>query len=272
MDTLDLMHDGRTLRAYDNGGDGLPLLWLHGTPNIGEPPAPLFADGFRWFGYDRPGYGGSTRVPDRSIASATGDVTAVADALGIERFAVFGHSGGGAHALACAALLPSRVTAAVSVSGLAPWGADGLDWFGGMAPAGVASLGAAHEGRAARERYEEIADEEEDIGFIQRDWDALGSDWTWFGRIVNAAMANGPGPAIDDDLAGVAPWGFDPTAITRPVLLMHGSADRMVPASHSSWLAGQIPGAELRLFADDGHISVLHHAAGAMDWLAAKTG
>ncbi|HEY2794213.1 MAG TPA: alpha/beta hydrolase, partial [Micromonosporaceae bacterium] len=189
METLDLAHDGRTLRAYDNGGDGLPVLWLHGTPNIGEPPAPLFADGFRWFGYDRPGYGGSTRVPDRSIGSAAADVAAVANALGIERFAVFGHSGGGAHALACAALLPSRVTAAVGVSGLAPWGADGLDWFGGMSSGSEATLRAAVAGREAKEEYEANANED-DIGFVQRDWDALSSDWAWFGRIVNAAMVN----------------------------------------------------------------------------------
>jgi len=58
-------------------------------------------------------------------------VAAIADALGLGRFAVLGHSGGGPHALACAALLPARVTAAVSVSAPAPFDADGLDWFAG---------------------------------------------------------------------------------------------------------------------------------------------
>jgi pimeloyl-ACP methyl ester carboxylesterase len=276
LKTLTVTRDGgRVLRAYDTGGDGLPLLWLHGTPNTGEPPAPLFAAaaelGLRWFGYDRPGYGGSTPVPDRSVASAAADAAAVADALGAQRFAVFGHSGGGMHALACAALLPSRITAAVSVSGLAPWGADGLDWFAGMAPSGQESLRASIAGRAAREHYEATVTEG-DPGFIPRDWGALEAEWSWFGPVVNAAMANGPGPMIDDDLAAVAPWGFDPATIGQPVLLVHGEADAMVPAAHSRWLAGHIPGAELRLYPDDGHISVLHHGADAMSWLVASGG
>jgi pimeloyl-ACP methyl ester carboxylesterase len=192
----------------------------------------------------------------------------VADALGFERFAIFGHSGGSAYALACAALLPERVTAAVAASGLAPWGADGLDWFAGMAPGSEESLRAAVAGRAAREEYEENATEG-DIGFVQRDWDALGAEWSWFGPVVNAAMANGPAPTIDDDLAGAAPWGFDPATVRRPVLLMHGEADAMVPAAHSRWLAGHVPGAELRLYPGDGHISVLYHGADAIAWLAA---
>jgi pimeloyl-ACP methyl ester carboxylesterase len=105
--------DGRTLHTYDTGADDaagrLALFWHHGTPNIGAPPEPLFpaADrlGIRWVSYDRPGYGGSTPYPERNVASAAVDASAVADALGIERFAVMGHSGGGPHALACGALL-----------------------------------------------------------------------------------------------------------------------------------------------------------------------
>ena len=100
--------DGRTLRYYDTGDasdDILAVFWHHGTPNIGAPPEPLFPAserlGIRWVSHDRPGYGGSTPVPDRDIASAARDVAAIADALGIDRFAVMGHSGGGAHALAC---------------------------------------------------------------------------------------------------------------------------------------------------------------------------
>ncbi|HEX5849276.1 MAG TPA: alpha/beta fold hydrolase, partial [Rubrobacter sp.] len=122
--------DGRTLHAYDTGTAGmdgrLVVFWHHGTPNTGAPPEPLFeaADrlGIRWLSYDRPGYGGSTSRKDRNVASAAADVSDVADALGITRFAVMGHSGGGPHALACAALLPERVLGVVSVSGLAPYG------------------------------------------------------------------------------------------------------------------------------------------------------
>jgi pimeloyl-ACP methyl ester carboxylesterase len=264
--------DGRTLHVYDTGGDGrLTVVWHHGTPNIGTPPAPLFpvSDrlGIRWVSYDRPGYGGSTPAPDRDIASAAAYTGSVADALGVDRFAVMGHSGGGSHALACGALLPDRVLAVVSVSGLAPYGAAELDWFGGMAPAGVASLTAAAQGRAAKEAYEASAGED-DPGFIPADHAALSGVWSWFGSVVGPAVEGGPGGLIDDDLAHVVPWGFDPAQVTVPVLLLHGDRDRMVPSSHSRWLATRIPSAELWLRPDDGHISVLDSAGDALNWLA----
>lgn len=252
--------DGRRLHAYDTGGDGLVVVWHHGTPNIGLPPAPLFpaADrlGIRWVSYDRPGYGGSTPRPGRDVASAAGDVAAVADALGVDRFAVLGHSGGAAHALACAALLPERVLTAAAVSGLAPFGAAGLDWFAGMAPGSEGALRAAAAGRPEKERYEAVAGPE-DIGFLPVDFAALAGEWSWFMEVVGPAQVDGPGPLIDDDLAVVAPWGFDPASIPGPVLLAHGAADRMVPAAHSRWLAAHVPTAELRLAPDQGHVSVL---------------
>ena len=106
--------DGRTLHIYDTGtGDGaagLAVFWHHGTPNTGAPPEPLFAAaaerGIRWVSHDRPGYGGSTPHPGRDVASAGADVASAADALGIDRFAVMGHSGGSPHALACARRCP----------------------------------------------------------------------------------------------------------------------------------------------------------------------
>jgi pimeloyl-ACP methyl ester carboxylesterase len=266
--------DGRRLHAYDTGADDgverLPVFWQHGTPNIGEPPAPLMPTsdrlGIRWISHDRPGYGGSTRVVGRDIASVAGDVARVADALEIDRFAVVGHSGGGSHALACGALLPDRVVAVVSISGLSPWGADGLDWFAGMAPGGVASLRAALAGREAKERHE-ASPPGGDPGFTAADEAALAGDWSWFGRIVSAGMEHGPGGPVDDDLAYVMQWGFDPVEVSAPVLLLHGARDRMVPSSHSEWLAGRCPTAELRLMPDDGHISILHSAPAALEWL-----
>jgi len=138
--------DGRTIHVYDNGAEEpdarLAVFWHHGTPNIGAPPEPLFPAaarlGIRWVSYDRPGYGGSTPHPGRDVASAATDVAAVADALGIGQFAVMGHSGGAPHALACGALLPERVLGVVSAAGLAPFGAEGLDWFAGMGQSSAA--------------------------------------------------------------------------------------------------------------------------------------
>ncbi|MFI1003316.1 alpha/beta fold hydrolase [Streptomyces galbus] len=267
--------DGRRLHVYDTGaGDGparLTVVWHHGTPNVGSPPAPLLPVsrrlGIRWISYDRPGYGGSSRLPGRSVASAAADVRTVADALGVGRFAVMGHSGGGPHALACAALLPERVLGAVCVAGLAPYDAEGLDWFAGMHASGRASLAAAAAGRAAKERHE--AEALYDPGmFTAADHAALAGDWSWFEEVVAPALADGPGALIDDDLAYVHPWGADPRAVTCPLLLLHGGRDRIAPSAHARWLAGRTPGAVLRLRPDDGHLSVLNGAVSALEWLA----
>jgi pimeloyl-ACP methyl ester carboxylesterase len=277
---LDLtLDDGATLHVYDTGpaggDDRLAVFWHHGTPNLGAPPAPLFAEsdrlGIRWVSYDRPGYGGSTPCPGRSVGSAAGYVAAVADSLGIERFALMGHSGGGPHALACGALLPDRAVAVVSGAGLAPFDAEGLDWFAGMVPSGVASLSAAAEGRAAKERHE-ASDAEYDPEFTPADLAALGGEWSWFGSVVGPAVAAGPGGLIDDDLAYVSPWGFDPAGVAVPVLLLHGGRDRIVPSSHGEWLAARCPSAELRLSPDDGHISILTSAPAALAWLRERAG
>jgi pimeloyl-ACP methyl ester carboxylesterase len=267
--------DGRTLHAYDRGdpsGDRVAVIWHHGTPNIGPPPEPLFeaADrlGLRWIGYDRPGYGGSTPHPGRTIADAATNAAAVADRLGIDRFAVMGHSGGGPHALACAALLPDRVRAAVSMSGLAPFTASGLDWFAGMIPDGEASLRAAAGGRAAKEQYE-LSGAEYDPQFTASDLATLEGEWRWIGSVVGPALAAGPGGLIDDDVAYVEPWGFDPASIAAPVLLVHGESDGIVPVSHGRWLSEHISDAQWWPRPEAGHVSVLESAGAALDWLAA---
>jgi pimeloyl-ACP methyl ester carboxylesterase len=257
------------LRLYHHGA-GFPVFWLHGTPNTGAPPKPLFADaarlGIRWIGYDRPGYPGRPRVPGRKVASAAEDVRQVADRLGLDRFAVFGHSGGGPHALACGALLPDRVRAVVSISAPAPYGADGLDWFAGMREPG--SLRAAVAGPEAKERYEADPPAGE-VPFTPADWAALAGPWSWFGTVVSAALAEGRDGLIDDDLATVGPWGFDPSDVRVPTLIMHGGADEMVPASHGEWLAAHCPAAELRIIGGEGHVSVLREAPAALEWLSA---
>ena len=267
----DVTLDGRTLHVYDAGStDAFPVVGHHGTPTSGPPPDPRFGAArrlrLRLIGYDRPGYGGSTPRPDRSVASAAGDVLAVADALGLERYAVLGHSGGGPHALASAALFRRRVVAAVSIAGLAPYGADGLDWYAGMYAS--ASLEAAAAGRAAKEAYEATDPPFDPELFTPADHAALSGPWGWLNSVVGPALPHGPAPLIDDDLAYVRPWGFDLADIRVPTLLLHGRDDRVVPAAHSKWLAEHIPGAELRVTDGDGHLSVLNHAVGALEWLA----
>ena len=281
--------DGRTLHVYDTGdatgddtggaADGAPrpvVFWHHGTPNTGEPPVPLFgaADrlGLRWVSYDRPAYGGSSRHEGRGIASVAADLAAVADALGIARFAVMGHSGGGTHALACGALLPERVRAVVSISGMAPRGPfeqEGRDWFAGMHPAGAAELRAAVAGRQALEQELTTAEFDPEI-FTPADHAALAGPWAWLMGVAGRGMANGIAGMVDDDLAGVRPWGCDPKQIAAPTLVVHGSEDRMVPVAHGVWLAARCPAGEWWERAGEGHVSALSAAEAALEWLAGR--
>src|SRR5215207_1569545 len=127
--------DGRTLRIHDTGEGAITIVWHHGTPQTGALYEPLLGmareRGSRLVSYARPGYGGSTPQPGRAIGSAGRDMAQVADALGLERFAVMGSSSGGSHALACAALLPDRVTGVACFAAIAPF-TGGDDWFAGM--------------------------------------------------------------------------------------------------------------------------------------------
>jgi pimeloyl-ACP methyl ester carboxylesterase len=276
--------DGRTLHTYETRADGtvgrpatsgspVAVVWQHGSPNIGSPPEPLFAaaeaSGLRWVSYDRPGYGGSSPHDGRTVASAAADVAAIADALGIGRFAVLGHSGGGPHALACAALLPERVIAAVSVSAPAPFDADGLDWFAGWSPGIAAENQAATGGRAALQAHWARA-EPEDMGafFTEADMAALGGNWSWLAGVADQAIQQGNEGYLEDTLASVRSWGFRPDNIRVPVLVMHGAKDKMVPCAHGEWLAARCPAAELRIVPDAGHITVLDKAPEALAWLA----
>ncbi|MGZ0148495.1 alpha/beta fold hydrolase [Kribbella sp. WER1] len=277
MDEIDFrLPDGRVLHGYDSapGATDRPaVVWHHGTPNLGTPPAPLAATserlGVRWIGFDRPGYGGSTAAPGRTVADVTADLTTVLDTLGIGSFAQLGYSGGGTFALGAAALLGDRVTAVATLAAIAPYDAPGLDWYDGMIPSGVASLRAAAAGRDARVLNEEV---EYDPEFTDTDLAMFGGPWGWLGSIAgDQAMPNGPDGAVDDDCAYVLPWSGDPAAITAPTLLVHGTADRIIPCSHAHWLAAHIPSATLDLHENLSHITVLGQAERALTWLRDPT-
>ncbi|WP_182111625.1 MULTISPECIES: alpha/beta fold hydrolase [unclassified Actinotalea] len=264
--------DGRTLRAYDarpDRADAPVVVWHHGSPHSGRLLAPLLEPaverGIHLVTYARPAYGGSTPRPGRDVASAADDVAHVADALGLGRFAVLGHSGGGPHALACAALLADRVTAAASLSGPAPWDGDEA-WFAGMRS--DAALRAATQGREARARLAEVEEFDEET-FTAADWAALSGPWAALGEDASDPAAT-PDGLVDDDVAFVSPWGFDLADVRVPTLVLHGGQDRMVPPSHAARLGALLPGAEARLLPEDGHISVLREYGAVLDRLTGR--
>lgn len=261
--------EGRLLVVHDSGDAGRPLLWQHGSPQTGALLAPVLdaarARGLRLLSYGRPGYGGSTEQPGRHVASAAEDVRAVLGALGLDRILTAGASGGGPHALACAALLPDRVDGVAVLASPAPF--DGHPaWFDGMAaPGGLAS---ARDGREARAGFAET-DAFDPESFVAADYAALENEWGALGEDVARAEEWGDGGLIDDDVAFAAPWGVDLAAIRCPVVLVQGGLDRVIPPHHARRLRALLPSAELLEHADDGHVSVLRHLPEALDRLIA---
>jgi pimeloyl-ACP methyl ester carboxylesterase len=273
-DRLVKTDDGRVLSIVE-GGDarGKPVFVLHGTPGSRLLYGPHVADaskrGIRLISYDRPGYGGSTPLPGRKVADVTRDVASIADHLGVERFALWGISGGGPHALACASLLPDRVVAAASLASPAPYPSPGLDWFSGQGEDNVAEFGAAMEGPEQLGRF--LAPLREEL--LKADPASFGKMFETLLPPVDKAVLSGelgdflvtntkegirPGHEgwKEDDLAFVSDWGFKPADVTAPLLLWQGREDKMVPFTHGRWLAEHIPRAEARLSQEDGHLTL----------------
>ncbi|GAA4011527.1 alpha/beta hydrolase [Allokutzneria multivorans] len=256
--------DGRIIRTHDTGGEGPVVLWHPGSPHTGALFSPLTEiaaeHGVRMVSYARPSYDVSTPQPGRTVVSAATDVERIADALGIERFATMGYSGGGPHALACAAVLPSRVTGVACLASLAPYNGEEA-WFSGMAsPEGLRH---ALKGRAARAAFAEVEEFDPNV-FTKSDWAALSGDWKALGE--DAGQSNSDG-LVDDDVAFVEPWGFDLAAVAAPVLIVQGSDDRVVPPLHADLLIRTLSRAELWRRPDDGHVSVLNACSAATAWL-----
>ena len=267
--------DGRSVDVFLAGSEtGSALVCHHGTPS----------DATIWAGWDgiareydlrlialtRPGYAGSTRLPQRRAAAAASDVAEILDALGAHEFVTTGWSGGGPHALACAALLPQRCRAAAVLAGVAPFDAEGLAWFDGMGPENVEELGAASKGEdSVREwlmRTQEVlrSVDADDLAAllgglapaVDKATLSAGFARTMAGS-MRAALAHGFDGWVDDDLALASPWGFELSSIVAPVTVWQGDLDLMVPFAHGRWLAANVPCAEERLAPGHGHMSLV---------------
>jgi pimeloyl-ACP methyl ester carboxylesterase len=279
--------DGHLVQIAEGGDlDGAPVFVHHGSPGSAILDQHWVSDaaarGLRLIIYARPGFGLSTRAAGRVVADAARDVAAIADELGVDRFLSWGFSGGGPHALACAALLPDRVVAVASLAAAAPIDGDGLDFFEGMGPGNIEEFGiAVNGGEDAIRTF--AAEQAADLRNVTQEQmvEAMAPHLS----PVDAAELAGPIGVtelaqfqdafavsvdgwVDDDLAFIAPWGFQPSDISVPVLLWQGREDRMVPFAHGEWLARQIPGVEAHLTEGDGHLTmVTRRIPGVHQWL-----
>jgi pimeloyl-ACP methyl ester carboxylesterase len=275
--------DGQQLEVLSTGPeDGLVLLFHNGTPGglvaSTDMATAAAARGLRTVMYARPGYSGSTARPGRRIADAAADTATVLDGLGARQFVTVGWSGGGPHALACAALLPGQCLAAASLAGVAPAHAAGLDWMAGMGPENVDEFTAAGQGETALTTFLEEAAAglgqvtgqqvaEEMGGLISAaDRAVVTAEFAdYLAESFRIALRAGIAGWRDDDIAFVSDWGFPlEQAGAVPVAIWQGAEDRMVPFSHGAWLAGHIPGARAHLARGEGHLTLAARSFGTV--------
>jgi pimeloyl-ACP methyl ester carboxylesterase len=274
--------DGRNLDVLLGGAEsGGGLVLHHGTPS----DAALFsgwdevasARSLRLIAISRPGYAGSSRLPKRRIVDVADDVAAVSRRLKLPWFVTAGWSGGGPHALACAARLGDRCRAVATLAGVGAYETADLDFLDGMGPENIDEFGAALSSEdELREWLEHNAKGLRDVngrglaaafgGLIpQVDRDALtGGFADRLAASIRRGLAAGFNGWIDDDLAIIGDWGFDLASIAIPTTIWQGDRDLMVPSAHGEWLAKHIPSATPRFAPGHGHISLLSNYAEAV--------
>jgi pimeloyl-ACP methyl ester carboxylesterase len=269
------LRDHRVL-GYDEYGPsgGTPLLYFHGTPSS-RLEFPLFVKeatlddaNIRVIAPDRPGSGLSDFQPSRHIADWAHDVSALADHLDLDRFAVLGYSGGGVYAAACARAIPERITKAGIVSGPAPFTIPGL--ASEVNPDNLKFFALSHErpwlsrgilrlmGLMTRVSPKKVianalaALPEPDRRIVASDPEFQAG----FLNMIREALRNGPRGAQLDTRLMVTAWAFDVSEIQIPVSLWYGEADLNVPMAMGRYLAATIPRAEAKFYANEGHLSV----------------
>ncbi|KAH8897318.1 putative valacyclovir hydrolase [Thozetella sp. PMI_491] len=269
--------DGRNLDYLISGAqDGFPLIFIHGTPGSYVAFSTLQVvckdKGLKLITLSRAGYGGSTRNKGRRIVDAVQDIAALAEHLGVKNCFVGGWSGGGPHALACAARLPG-CTAALSIAGVGPWNAEGLDFLEGQGEDNVEEFTAALQGEETLRKFCDVARPAMLQGGVTELIDAMASLLPpvdqeamlannllgqFLVNTIKEGLKDNSDGWIDDDMAFTQPWGFELSEIRVPVFLYQGSEDKMVPFAHGKWLAEHLPQdvARIHLLEGQGHISI----------------
>jgi pimeloyl-ACP methyl ester carboxylesterase len=258
--------DGRQVEAMVSGPEDALAVVVHmGTP-AGLVPLPSQFNpghkGLRTVLYARPGYNASTPQPGRSVADAAGDIAAVLDALEIKMFLNVGYSGGGPHALACAALLANRCLATAVMAGIAPYidAVEQREWFERdddlrLAINGDIDAFSVRVEQIGAERRNVQGEDMPGIFTLPADQAVLTGEYAdWIASMIRAAYVSGPRGDRDDWLAFVRDWGFN-LADAHRVCIWHGDQD-LIPLAQARWLADHIPGAELRVLPGESHLSI----------------
>ncbi len=261
--------------VVDGPEDAPDLLLFHvGTPSAAVPHPGLIraagAAGMRVASYSRGGYGASTRLEGRSVGDEAAISAALADRLGYEHFLTAGWSGGGPVALACAALLPNRVRAAMTIAGFAPmvesgpawpslWRPEQLQEWTELATADAAAVEPEFEAavpmfrRMTVRRLRALGGPKDARGRANDIEVEIDRDLV---RSMRRAVSHGHYGFLDDNLAQARDWGFRVADIRVPVVVRQGALDRLVPAPHGAWLAAHIPNARGVFHDDAGHGSI----------------
>jgi pimeloyl-ACP methyl ester carboxylesterase len=278
-DSVITLPDGRDL-AYAEFGlpDGYPVLYFHGSPASRLEPLILGDETFSQFGLraiapDRPGIGQSDFQTNRGFSDWPNDVASLADALGLDQFAVLGNSGGGGYAAVCAAKIPDRLRSVVISSGA--WRMDWPESLNNLNFSQSLTWNAASKVPfllplllrfASRMTQPQEDDRGREQVLAQQKRVLHGSDYAALaqpGRLdafllmFSEVFHEGyKGPAWDMRLF-VREWDFDLNEIRIPLKVFHGEEDRNVPLALVQKVMNSLPSAQLITYPDEAHLSTL---------------
>lgn len=269
-----VLPDGRTLAFAEFGEpDGEPVLYFHGAPACRLEPLLIGNEvlrrlGLRVIAPDRPGMGGSPFRPGRALLDWPADVTALADALSLDRFAVLGNSGGGPYTAVCAAKIPERLHAAVIVSG--GWR---MDWpeakenlpfpnrltllLARRAPFLLRLLLGMMGDIIQGEREKELAQLKKRVPAADYAAFAEPGRLEAFGQMMREALRQGAEGAAWDLGLYVRDFGFSLDEIRMPLTLFHGEQDTNAPIAMVRRAVAQLPTARLVTYENEAHLSTL---------------
>jgi pimeloyl-ACP methyl ester carboxylesterase len=277
--------DGRTVALAEHGDpDGAPVFLFHGTPDsrLGKEftDAPARERGLRVLCPDRGGIGGSDPLPGRTITGYAGEVLALADVLGIDRFATIGYSAGGPFALSCAAGCGPRVTGTALMAGAGPID-DRPGATEGLAKSDLDMLELIEKNprrEAMALRVQKWATQlVPGVAIGQMSGELAQPDQDFLARrpakeemsFFVESLRQGPHGVMDEYRLWANAWHLDWDAVTAPVEIFQGEDDKMVPMHHAEDIASRLPAGTARIhrLPGVGHLSIQDHVAEVLDAL-----